>query len=553
MDTRRRRKRFRNGASPPSPPPLFPPSHTLFLLRLTTEPTETGRDLLHSNEDDNDQPVRTTGQQILDLAVPAAGALLMDPLLTLADTVFVGRFPSSDDAAAPLAGMGSASALLVFAFYLFNFLCTATTPLVAQKRAEGQTDQAAALGGQVLSLALLLGSLLTVLLLSFPEPLLRLYGTSRTGEAAQGYARAFLSVRALAAPAVLCVAASTGILRGWLDAQTTVAVLIVANVTNLILDVVLIVILPMGPVGAAMATTTAEWISAGLFLAVLAGRLPSAASIRRRRTGTRNQLSNDDDDGQTTDAGGSALSVAIVPALAVPPWNEMQPLLTASASVFVRAVILQTFLSAAAAMAARSGGAAVSCVAAHQIGIQLWLLGSFLCDSLAAASQGLVADALGRHDRNGVLDVTRTIFRYSLGLGLVLAGLLQLAFSANLLLELFTADLATQDSLRAILPLIILAQPLNALVFAADGVLQGASEFPFQAKAMAISGLAAVGTFVALEAMMESGTTSAASTDTLVHVWLALIALQMMRGLTSLWKLVDANGPINVLSIKQAL
>ena len=71
---------------------------------------------------------KTTGQKILELAVPAAGALLIDPLMTLADTAFVGRFSDNAD---QLAGMGSAAALLMFSFYLFNFLCTATTPLVS--------------------------------------------------------------------------------------------------------------------------------------------------------------------------------------------------------------------------------------------------------------------------------------------------------------------------------------------------------------------------------------------------------------------------------------
>jgi hypothetical protein len=36
----------------------------------------------------------------------------------------------------------------------------------------------------------------------------------------------------------------------------------------------------------------------------------------------------------------------------------------------------------------------------------------------------------------------------------------------------------------------------------------------------------------------------------LVHIWTALIALQAMRGLTSLWKIVDSNGPINLLATK---
>lgn len=285
--------------------------------------------------------------------------------------------------------------------------------------------------------------------------------------------------------------------------------------------------------GAAIATTSAEWISAALFLAVLAGRLPSAAG----------ELGSN----RTTQDG---RNVAIVPLLRPPSWQEIKPLIVASSSVFLRTLVLQISLSAAAAMAARGGvgdyavdGAAASSMAAHQIGIQLWLLGSFFCDSLAAASQGLVADALGRNDPRGVRDVSNTVFRYSLVLGLSLASLLQIGEWTNWIFELFTQDPSTRMAMGEILPLIVLAQPLNALVFAADGVLQGASEFPFQAKSMAISGFTAVTTFVALEM-------GGNNVDTLVHVWTALIVLQLMRGLTSLYKLLDRDGPINLLAIK---
>jgi putative MATE family efflux protein len=336
---------------------------------------------------------------------------------------------------------------------------------------------------------------------------------------------AFLSVRAFAAPAVLCIEAATGVLRGYLDTKTPIVVLVVANLVNLVLDVALIVFAGLGPLGAAIATTTAEWISAGLFLAVLAGRLPSAAP----------------------ELGSNPVGPAVVvlPAKSIPAWTEIQPLIVASSSIFFRTVILQLSLSAAAAMAARGGGlegTAASSVAAHQIGVQLWLLCSFFCDSLAAASQGLVADALGRKNQDDVIDVSKTIFLYSLYLGIFLAGLLQIGASTNWLFDIFTKDPSTGQSLSEILPLIILAQPLNALVFAADGVIQGASEFPFQAKAMAFSGLTAVGTFVALETIGD------VNADTLVHVWTALIVLQLMRGLTSFFKLIDVNGPINLMS-----
>ena len=173
---------------------------------------------------------------------------------TLADTAFVGR--TSTDAAA-LAGMGSSAALLTFSFYLFNFLCTVTTPLVSQRRASGDERGAIELGGQALSLALLLGSFLAGVLVIFSDPLLGIMGVGKTGEASRGYAVSFLEVRAVAAPAVFVISASTGILRGYLDTRTTFVVLLGTNLVNLSLDFLLIGWLRMGPTGAAIATTTA--------------------------------------------------------------------------------------------------------------------------------------------------------------------------------------------------------------------------------------------------------------------------------------------------------
>ena len=470
----------------------------------------------------------STGQKILDLAIPAAGALLIDPLMTLADTAFVGRFSGHNPD--PLAGMGSAAALLTFSFYLFNFLCTAVTPLVSKARASGDETSAVAIGGQALSFAITLGSTLTVVLWTLKQPLLRIMGTSLTGDDANAYALAFISVRALAAPAVLVIEASTGILRGYLDTKTPIVVLFGANLVNLILDVILIVFAGLGPMGAAIATTSAEWISAILYLSVLAGRLPAAGGELGKNRTTK-----------------SGESIAIVPLLELPTYEQVKPLIVASSSVLLRTLVLQLSLSGAAAMAARGGDglseAAAASVAAHQIGIQLYIICSFFCDSLAAASQGLVADALGRRDGAAVRDISSTVFQYSLYLGLGLAALLQAGTSTETLFDIFTNDPMTRTALARILPLIIFAQPISSLVFAADGILQGASEFPFQARAMVLSGLTGVSTFVALQA-------AGPSDDTLFHVWIALIALQVMRGLTSLYKIVQVDGPINLLDRK---
>jgi Na+-driven multidrug efflux pump len=253
----------------------------------------------------------------------------------------------------------------------------------------------------------------------------------------------------------------------------------------------------------------------------LAGKLPSADG----------QLGSNPRKGRTV--------LSLVPSLSIPQWKDVQPLIVASSSIFLRTAVLQVTLSSAAAMAARSDGGAAS-VAAHQIAIQLWLLCSFMADALAAASQGLVADGLGRKDQESVRDVSLKVFAYSLILGFALSIGLQIGDSTKFLLDFFTNDRATQAYLSRILGIIILAQPLNSLVFAADGVLQGASEFTYQAKAMALSGATAWVSFLALQEVYGSS-------DTLLHVWCALIMLQLMRGITSFVKIVDKDGPINLL------
>jgi len=528
----------------------------------------------HGNQQ-NEVQLQNTGKLILSLAIPALAGLAIDPLMTLADTAFVGRTATNADA---LAGVGSAAALLTFSFYLFNFLCTVTTPLISQKRAAGDDAAAVEIGGQALSLAIVLGVSLSAILIAFSQPLLEVMGTGNAGADANGYATTFLTLRAIAAPAVFLISASMGIMRGYLDTKSAFVILLGANIVNFVLDVVLIIGMDMGPKGAAIATTTAEWICAVCFLSILAGKAPSADGLlgsnqqRTRVTNTNTNTNNgdgangnslttpllllleegDQDGVDEEEAVENADMLVITPTLKIPKWEAIQPLVIASSSVFARSFMLQLSIAGAAAMAARSGGdvvseAASASIAAHQIALQLWLLCSFVCDALAAASQALVADGLGREDSGGVRNISKTIFAYGLALGVFLAGALVLGDVSGFLLDLFTEDAQTQEALKPLLTIIIAAQPLNAFVFAADGVLQGASAFSYQAKSMVLSVSVGIGSFFVFQYFDGALDTS----HTLVHVWYALVTLQLMRGVTSLWKLGDADGPIDLFSRRE--
>ncbi len=396
--------------------------------------------------------------------------------------------------------------------------------------------------------------MLTVVLIAGSQPLLNVMGAGSTGAEANAYATSFLIIRAFAAPAYFVISAATGILRGYLDTRTAFVILLLANGINFGLDVALISMMDMGPTGAAIATTTAEWISALSFLGILAGKIPSVDGV----LGSNQNALNDDSTGfyselSTQDESNGIKEnelemVVVTPVFDIPTWENVQPLVVASSSAFVRSFVLQLSIAGAAAMAARSGGAdiiagdevASASIAAHQIALQLWLLGSFVCDALAAASQALVADRLGKDDLDGVRNVSNAIFGYSLVLGIILATALAVGDASGFLLSFFTDDEATREAMKPLILILIGAQPLNAFVFSADGVIQGASLFAYQAKTMVLSAVVAVASFVSLQVVANDPST------TLQHVWYGLIILQVMRGLTSLWKLVDTEGPIDL-------
>jgi Na+-driven multidrug efflux pump len=87
----------------------------------------------------------------------------------------------------------------------------------------------------------------------------------------------------------------------------------------------------------------------------------------------------------------------------------------------------------------------------------------------------------------------------------------------------FTTDARVLDRLHAIWPIYALMQPLNALVFALDGILIGAGDTRFLKWAMAFS---AVGVFVPIALV------SLAAHWGIVGVWCGLTGLIVARALT---------------------
>ena len=150
-----------------------------------------------------------------------------------------------------------------------------------------------------------------------------------------------------------------------------------------------------------------------------------------------------------------------------------------SASQLVRTLILQAVLLRATAEAARAGAAAP-----HQICVQVWWVTLFALDALAVAAQSLVASSLGAGDVARAREAADRCLRWALATGTAVGVGVYAAGPA--LPGVFTDD-PSLESTRGPLALVASLQPLNAAVFVGDGVLQGAADFDYLAMAMAAS------------------------------------------------------------------
>lgn len=387
-------------------------------------------------------PPRTTrrrhDREIVALAVPAFGALVAEPLFVMADSAIVGHLGTSQ-----LAGLGVASALLTTAVSVFVFLAYATTAAVARRVGAGDLRAAIRQGMDGIWLALLLGLAVIAIVLPTAPGIVDLFGTSPT---AAPYATTYLRVSALGIPAMLIVLAATGVLRGLQDTKTPLYVAVAGFVANAALNAALVYGAGLGIAGSAWGTVIAQCAMAAVYLCVvIRGACRHGAPLRPDAAGIR------------------ACAQAGVPLL-------------------VRTLSLRAILMIATAVAARLGDADM---AAHQIILALWSLLAFALDAIAIAGQAIIGRFLGADDPQGAREACRRMVQWGIVAGVVL-GLLVLV-TRPLFLPLFTNDTAVHQTALPALVLVAVAQPVCGVVFVLDGVLMGAGDGPYLARAMVLT------------------------------------------------------------------
>ncbi len=390
------------------------------------------------------------------MAGPALGALVAEPLFLLADSAFVGHV--STDA---LAGLGIASTILTTVVGLSVFLAYSTTASVSRALGAGRQTEALSKGIDACWLALLVGLLCMAVLLPGSGLIVNLFGpTSAVGHEATTYLR----ISALGLPAMLAVLAATGLVRGLQDTRTPFLVAGVGAAVNVPLNWAFVFPAGLGIAGSALGTVLVQWGMAICLLAVvIRSARPKGVSLRLRHA-------------DVTSA-----------------WRESVPML-------IRTLCLRIVLITMTVAALRLGAVQL---AAHQAAMSVFNLVTMALDALAIAGQALTGRMLGAGDRAGVHAVTRRLMLWGV-CGGTLVALVMLA-SSFLLPDIFSPDPAVRANLRAVLFVLLLAQPLAGYVFVLDGVLMGAGDAPYLAKAAAITLAVFLPATVAISALLPGG------------------------------------------------
>lgn len=377
---------------------------------------------------------RARDREIMRLAIPAFGALVVEPLLLLTDSAIVGYWSTE-----ALAGLGLAQTVLLTAVGLCVFLAYSTTAAVSRALGAGRTDRALEAGVDAIWLGIAIGAIMAAVIIPVSPALLGLWGAP---PAVHEAAVTYLRISALGLPAMLVVQAATGVIRGLQDTRTPLVAATGAAILNIPLSIALVHGVQLGVAGAAIGTVVAQTLMAAALAAVVI------------RTARRERVD---------------LSPDVHGILAA--WRDGIPML-------IRTLSMRIVLIVVSVVALSLGTAQL---AAHQIVLNLWSALAFALDALAIAGQALTGRFLGAGQAHAVRATTRRLMGWGV-IGGTVAGLVVFALSWALP-WVFTPDPEVQSGIRAALLVVAIGQPIAGFCYVMDGVLMGAGDAPYLAKA----------------------------------------------------------------------
>ncbi|QJF52175.1 MATE family efflux transporter [Roseobacter ponti] len=427
---------------------------------------------------DTASPARAavTHRRVLKIALPIVLSNATVPILGAVDVGVVGQMGE----AAPIGAVGLGAIILSTLYWIFGFLRMGTVGLVGQAEGAGDDAEVSAWLTRALLVGLAGGVMLIIL-----QPLIFFAALqlAPASEEVENLAWTYLSIRIWTAPAAIAVYALTG----WLVAMERTGrvfwVQLVMNGTNILLDLLFVLVFDWGVGGVAVATVIAEITGAALGLWFCRSAFSRPDWRDWPRIFNRAKL----------------IRMALL-----------------NTDILLRSAMLMIIFSSFVFIGARFGDVTL---AANEVLIQFMYITAYAMDGFAFAAETLIARAIGRGDRGFVR--RSAIVTSTWGLVICVSMALSFALAGDWLIVLMAKDRDVQIVAGQFLPYMVLAPLAGCAAWMLDGIFIGATRSRDMRNMMALSFViywAAI--FVLIPLLGNHG------------LWLALLISFVARGVT---------------------
>ena len=394
-----------------------------------------------------------THARVLRIAIPIVLSSSTTAILGLVDTGVIGQMGQ----AAPIGAVGVGATILAAVYWIFGFLRMGTTGLVGQAVGAGDDAEVSAYFSRAMMIAAAAGAVLIAL----QAPIIWIaLGMLPSSAEVETLTRDYLMIRIWAAPAAIGVFAITGWLIAMERTGRVLAVQLVMNGLNIILDIWFVIGLGWGVKGVAFATLIAEFtgLALGLWLcreALLHPAWRTAARIFDKAKLTRMALINMD--------------------------------------ILIRSAALLAIFTSFQFFGARFGEVTL---AANQVLLQFLTLSAFALDGFAFTAETLVAKSVGRKDLG---HLRRAVWLSSLW-GVISAVVMTLCFVlfGGVLIDIMTTSPEVRSDARIYLWWVAVSPLVGVGAFMLDGIFIGATRGPDLRNMMVVSLLIYVAAVAAL-------------------------------------------------------
>ena len=371
-------------------------------------------------------------KKINRLAVPALFAGIAEPLLSMADTAFVGHLPIL--AKESLAAVGLAGVFLSMLVWILGQTHSAISTIISQYLGANAVEKVKNLPAQAIFSVVLLSIIIILVSYPFANWIFKLYNadTILLDLSVQYY-----RIRIFGLPFTLYTFAIFGTFRGLQNTFYPMIIAITGAVLNIILDYFLIyglgdIIPALNIKGAAYASIIAQIVMALLATFYLLKKTPIRLKLQF-------------------------------------PFNpEMGNLTRMILHLFVRTIALNVALYLGSAYATKYGN---DSIAAYTIAINIWFFFAFVLDGYSSAGNILSGKLYGAKSYNSLKKLGKQLTKYGSILGLILT-LFSFVFYYPIG-YLFIDNKEVLSKFYSIFWIVLLMQPINGVAFIFDGIFKG--------------------------------------------------------------------------------